>query len=288
LRKKVSVPRPTAWQAEVDRDVIEVLPLAVDGGGDRAPGWCAYVYSHPDAPEVEVFSGGINSKTVEAAGLWRQGNLLHFGFDLSPKEMNETGKNLLINSIHYIARFQQDRPITRVVSPFKGLALRHRSVILRAMAKDLGTDYLKHFVAPDLLDAIGSMDRGKVEDWFAEWGDYLRAGDDGKLVIDEEARALGAGPRTEAFFQRALAGLDQDGEPAERARRLLARYAPEGPGQNAPSTEWRKWYQEHRPYLFFSDSGGFRWYVDPLAKSRGVPSIELRGLARADVAGETQ
>ena len=44
-----------------------------------------------DAPEIEVFCGGINSKTATAAALWRQGNLLHYGFDLSPDEMNESG-----------------------------------------------------------------------------------------------------------------------------------------------------------------------------------------------------
>jgi hypothetical protein len=33
---------------------------------------------------------------------------------------------------------------------------------------------------------------------------------------------------------------------------------------------------------FLSDSGGYRWYIDPLAKKRGVKSSELRGPLRAD------
>ena len=68
-----------------------------------------------EAPEIEVFCGGINSKTATAAAFWRQGNLLHFGFDLSPDEMNTSGKEMLENAIAYIARFTDDRPI--MVSP---------------------------------------------------------------------------------------------------------------------------------------------------------------------------
>jgi hypothetical protein len=41
---------------------------------------------------------------------------------------------------------------------------------------------------------------------------------------------------------------------------------------------------ENRPYLFASDTADYRWYVDPLAKRRGVPSAELRGPKRADQA----
>ena len=46
-------------------------------------------------PEVEILCGGINDKTARAAGLWRQGNLLHFGFEQSPAELNETGRVML-------------------------------------------------------------------------------------------------------------------------------------------------------------------------------------------------
>jgi hypothetical protein len=59
------------------------------------------------------------------------------------------------------------------------------------------------------------------------------------------------------------------------------RFAPDGPvGRDAGA--WSQWHAAHAPYLFFSDWGGYRWYVDPLAKKRGVPAAELRGPARAD------
>ena len=45
---------------------------------------------------------------------------------------------------------------------------------------------------------------------------------------------------------------------------------------------WSGWYLAHEPYLFYSEWGGYRWYVDPLAKRRGVPTKDLRGSKRAD------
>jgi dipeptidyl aminopeptidase/acylaminoacyl peptidase len=46
---------------------------------------------------------------------------------------------------------------------------------------------------------------------------------------------------------------------------------------------WRPWWEENKPYLFFSDTGGYRWYIDPLAKKKAVPTKELQGSARASL-----
>ena len=53
---------------------------------------------------------------------------------------------------------------------------------------------------------------------------------------------------------------------------------------DAAAEAWSAWIGAHRDVLFFSESGGYRWYVDPLAKRRGVPTAKLRGPARADAA----
>ncbi len=91
-------------------------------------------------------------------------------------------------------------------------------------------------------------------------------------------------PRSSAcgpdFFARALPALEEPGR-SEQARRLLVHYAPDGPGFDAPAEAWRKWWRDNGPYLFFSDTGGYRWYLDPLAKKKGVPTAQLRGPARA-------
>jgi hypothetical protein len=84
------------------------------------------------------------------------------------------------------------------------------------------------------------------------------------------------------FFPKAIAAL-RDDKTKTAAANVLARYAPEGPGAVADAAAWEKWWQENSPYLFYSELGGYRWYVDPLAKKRGVPSKDLRGPLRADV-----
>jgi len=75
------------------------------------------------------------------------------------------------------------------------------------------------------------------------------------------------------------------GSAEERARggRLVGRYLPDAKGLDAGAL--RAWVAANRAYLFASDTGDYRWYVDPLAKRRGVPSAELRGPRRADGAG---
>ena len=96
-------------------------------------------------------------------------------------------------------------------------------------------------------------------------------------------RPQGRGHRRLApeFFERCLAALDRPGEACDRARGLLARYAPEGPGRDASASAWDGWWKANRDYLFFGEIGGYRWYLDPLAKLRGVPTARLRGPARA-------
>ena len=87
----------------------------------------------------------------------------------------------------------------------------------------------------------------------------------------------------EDFFGRMIADLRGDGEAAERAQRLLKRYVPIGPNKGG-ADEWAAWWKSNQPYLFASDVGDYCWYIDPLAKKRGVPSIDLRGPKRADSA----
>ena len=75
--------------------------------------------------------------------------------------------------------------------------------------------------------------------------------------------------------------VQSGGDKAEAVRRLLNRYAPDGPEAVAPLEKWQLWWKENAPYLFFTDFGGYKWMIDPLAKKRGIPTAQLRGAARA-------
>jgi hypothetical protein len=260
--------------------MVALLPLVADPKQSFEPGWCTYTGDF-DSPEVEVFCGGLNSKIPTAAAIWRQGNLLHFGFEPSPAALNAAGRALLVNAVVYISRITEDRPIPRTPSPFEGVTPVARAGPDRLFRRpDPSPDYLASYFSAEARAAGNAKDPAAFKRWYRENRAFLRAdAKTGKLILDGEAKALGVAPAEPGFFAKVTAALS-GGWSAERARHLLRRYAPQGPA-SGDGAAWQKWWEENRPYLFFSDSGGYRWYVDPLAKKRKVPSARLRGADRA-------
>ncbi len=276
--KAKAMPVPEAWRDELaDQKTVDLIPL-VDGEAKLPAGWCTYPWGF-DAPDVEVFCGGQNEKTVTAAAVWRQGFLVHFGFEPSPAQLNDAGKALLVNAIAYAARCAEDRPVTRVLSPFK-------TSKRAAMPREKARLYLK---TPEQLDSwlngtikgeLAALPVERREARYRELEPFLVAGEGNRFEIDATLFAWKVGNRDVAFFTRCEEALRAGGDDAAKARALLARYVPEGPGGDANADAWTKWIGANRPFVFFSDVGGFRWFVDALAKARGVPSASLRGAAR--------
>jgi hypothetical protein len=280
----LSISTPESFGPAIEDLNIEVLPLVSDRNGSHPPGWCTYTYEHEDAPELEVMCGGVNSKTPRAGAVWRQGNLLHFGFEPSPEEMNQTGRDLLLNAICYISRFTEDRPIVHTPCVFvQDKRIFDRGAIGRLLAnRARHLDDLKYYLSEETYRQVENKNSQDVRAWYDRVRGYLYADADAKLAVDTEAQALGVSPASAEFLSRAIAGLHEP-RLAEQSRRLLVRYAPEGPGARAAEEKWRSWVEQNRSYLFFTDGGGYRWYIDPLAKHRGVPTNQLRGEARASL-----
>ncbi len=271
---------------------VAVLPL-VDGdppvGNRRSQwknGWCTYSSDFEGLPDVEFFCGGINTKTPTAAGLWRQGNLMHFGFEQSPAEMNKIGRGLLVNAIVYISRFTEDRPIARTPSVFANRQIpRSRGYARNTIHKpERDLRWVSYYVNTDVVAraAAEGWDRAKWIQWYDANEDWMGPDSEGKAAVDEHAKALDIAFATTELFEKGIPLLRSTNEKTASARDLLARYSPSGPGRAASVEEWSKWWNANRPYLFFSEAGRYQWYIDPLAKKRGVPSKELRGAARAD------
>ena len=283
--KTIPVPTPDGWKSDNAGGTVNALPLVLDPKGQHEPGWCTYTYEHEQAPELEVLCGGINSKTPRAGAIWRQGNLLHFGFECSPARMNEAGQALLVNCVVYIARFTEDRPIVRTPCVFvQGTRLFDRDAIARRLEhSDADLNLLQYYVAKQTYEALKGKSRAEMQEWFKQARDYLHADVAGLLTIDTDAQSFKIPPATIRFIEEAIATLSDPGSGA-LARRLLNRYVPDGPGKNATRENWEWWLSKNRPYLFFSDMGGYHWYLDPLAKSRGVSTASLRGEARATLA----
>lgn len=282
LRQMTPVNTPEDFRFALTQPKINVLPLVRDPKAPHDAGWCTYTYEHEQAPELEVICGGINHKTPRAGAIWRQGHLLHFGFAAAPDQMTEAGQALLVNAICYIARFTEDRPVVHTPCVFvQGKRIFDRGAIARLVTepeRDLKS--LKYYVDKPTYAKLADKSREEVGKWYQGVAGYLHADAEGLLTVDADAQGLGIEPNQAHFFEQAAAALGEPGHESA-ARRLLARYAPDGPGAGASANAWHAWAKENRPYLFFSDTGGYRWYVDPLAKRRGVPTAKLRGPARA-------
>lgn len=276
---------PEAFRPAVTNTSVRMLPLVRDQSREWKAGWCTYPDGFENNPDIEVICGGENEKMAGAAACWRQGNLLHFGFEQSPAEMNEAGQRLLLNCIAYISRFTEDRPIAVTPSIFAGAVALPRAYLDRRLRDKGDTSEIDWIASKSVLDALKGKTSEEIRTWYAENRGFLRPGWDAKLEVDKKARAIGAAVDSLEFFEKAIAAMRTGGEAGRRAFRVLADYAPDQAPKKAIASEWENWLAENRPYLFFSDQGDYAWYVDPLAKKRGIPTDQLRGPARASKPG---
>lgn len=287
IQATTNIPTPEQFVHELKTNTtIAVLPL-VDNIrnfhtviNDYARGWSSHYYEFADLPDVEVFSGGINEQTPRSAAFWRQGNLLHFGFEQSPAEMNAAGRAMLVNAVVYISHFTEDRPIDITLSVFGP----DRIAVSRKRAQGYFTRFpreIPNIFSAGTLAAFDWHNATNAQAWFESERPWIHPNAGNFLEVDTDAKTLNVQFDSPELFPKAIAAL-RDEKTKAAAASVLARYAPEGPGAGADADAWDKWWHDNSPYLFYSELGGYRWYVDPLAKKRGVPSKDLRGPMRAD------
>ena len=196
--------------------------------------------------------------------------------------MNDWGRALLVDAITYISRFTEDRPIMTTPSPFAGQEFASRRHIEDIMRRGDGWwDFLQSYFDQRALNRRGHEDSGGLHEVVSKVRDCLAPNSENLLRVDDDAKAINLYPGRREFFDRAIVDLGRPGREAERARRMLNRYVPEGPGPDAMGQAWADWWKANADYLFFGEAGGYRWYLDPLAKARCVPTGQLRGPARA-------
>lgn len=283
LGKSIDIEVPDAWKDEIKEPQVRVLPLVSNPDQRYPDGWCTYTYEHVQAPELELICGGVNAKTPKASAVWRQGNLLHFGFEQHPGELNENGQAILANSITYIARFTEDRPIVRTPSSFySSVRLLDRGVIDRLVkneSRDL-EQYLNFYLSEEERELMRGKKRSELAAWFESVRGFVHADKRGRFKIDPDAEAFGVAIDSSDFIPALIDAMDGTEERRGLARRLRERYVAIGPDETS-SIAWQQWWTAHKDYLFSSDTGGFQWQLDSLAQKRNVPSKDLRGAARA-------
>jgi hypothetical protein len=184
--------------------------------------------------------------------------------------MTPSARQVFVNAIVYMSRFGGQGPLAPKKSMGRDWALVRLS--FASHWKDgVPPDYVRQSFAPGLWKQAESevpsppdakvtpFSPDKLRELIRANLEYLRH--DGRaFLIDEDAKALGKSTRSLAILDVISARLGEDGEDAV-SRRLLARYLPEhAPDDAATLTAW---LAANRDKLFFSDVGGYRWFVDP-------------------------
>ena len=287
IKATTTIPTPKDFLGELKTSTVQVL-LLIDNIQnydrvieDHARGWSTHYFEFASVPEVEIFSGGINEQTPKSSAFWRQGNLLHFGFEQSPTELNAIGRAMLLNGIAYISRFSQDRPIDVTPSVFAEEKIGTSRRRARNYFFSGHVEWATNYISAATLTTFNWRDPEAGKAWIETNGMWLRPGPGNFLEIDAEARALGVPFDAPDFLSKTIAAM-RDEKTKASALLLLSRYAPEGPGAKADAAAWDSWWRENSSYVLYSELGCYRWYIDPLAKSRGIPTASLRGPARAD------
>jgi hypothetical protein len=248
-------------------------------------GWCVTA-SQMQGAEIECMCGGINSKQPTHGGLWRQGNLLHFGFEPSPSEYNETGRKLLVNAVVYISRFTTDRPIVRsksILDPGPG-ASKHWFDFMLTSPKAKVEDLAAWFAAP-WGEQIGKLEMAEARAFVNERMPALWV-EGTKFTFDADALQLGVDLQKPGVVRQLadMLRLRRYGYLGRRtggSRKALAHeVGGRRPGRRHDGEQLGQLAEEGDALCF--DWHSHVWRVDPLAIRRVAKSADLRGPARAD------
>lgn len=214
-------------------------------------------YGFEDSPDCEYVSGGLNSKGPKSMALGREGNFFLWGFCASPEEMTPAARKVFLNTIVYMKRFDGRKPLVAKKSRSREWALNY--------ARYLGDERLRKYgrtlYGKEILDGTGE-DPKKIEALVRADFEYLYVAG-GRFVVDADAKALGISNRKRELLERCIAMLAGSRE-STRALRLLERYTSEEHGNDAKA--WRTWFEQNREQLFFSDVGGYKFFVRPKSK----------------------
>jgi hypothetical protein len=232
----------TTWKVQTGK-----FPEEIDVGLVSGP------WGFEDSPDAERISGGINSKGPDSVAIGRHGNFLLWGFAGDPVEMTESGRRVFINAVCYMKRFDGRTPLAPRTA-------KSRDILPLYFAygdKVAGQDWFKKMFSEDVRTATG-LERAKLESWYRENLEWIRA-DNGVFGTDADMKSLGVSNRKPEFFDAVLARLAKD-DKDELAWRVVRRYVPGIESDSAAAV--RRWVEENRARLFFTDVGGYRWFLN--------------------------
>jgi hypothetical protein len=221
-------------------------------------GLVADPYGFEDSPDAEWISSGVNSKGPRSVALGRHGNFFMWGFFADPSLMTESGKRVFVNTINYMKQFDGQRPLIAKTAQSRDWALVYSGYVRQFADDPKMKEFLDGLFEDGIKEEVG-LDADELEKYFHDNLELLHPGKH-SFVIDEDLEQLGVSNRKLEFFDALVARLAKDPDDP-LVPLLLDRYAK----SLTTAAELVDWLKQNRQALFFSDVGGFRWFVDKRA-----------------------
>jgi hypothetical protein len=217
----------------------------------------ARAYGFTDSPDAEVLAVGFNhGKEYGAVGVGRHGNFLQWGYSAPPSKMTEAGQKFLLNCICYIHRFDGKAPLIHTNSSHRMNAIRLARLINEIEDKK----FFSHAFSDELMAKYQGDPNGLTEYYRDDLELVYR---DRIYIVDAELKSLGLDSnRTLSTLDRLIDLLD-DRSHAETARQVLARYTDFADKRFKSTRAWRSWFERNKDRIFFSDVGGYKFFVVP-------------------------
>jgi hypothetical protein len=215
-------------------------------------------YGFEDSPDAEAIALGFNwGKEYGAVGIGRHGNILQWGYIGLPAQMTEAGRKLFLNCICYIHRFDGQRPIVHTTSSHRLNAIRLALLIDQIENKS----FFSYAFTPELMQEYKGNPKG-LADYYRQNLEFIYRDPHRHLTyqIDSDLKDLGLESNRTVETLGKLIQLLRDRRQAKKAARLLSRYTDES--RSSPD-QWQQWFDQNKDRIFFSDVGGYKFFVVP-------------------------
>ena len=206
-------------------------------------------YGFEDSPDAEILAVGFNhGKAYGDVGIGRQANVLQWGYCDPPSQMTEAGRQLFLNCIHYIRRFDGKTPLVR----WQGVG--RTNALLSASFLKIITEKKKFFTGtfPDDLWEKYQSDPDGLLAYYRENLELVYW--DRGYRVDNDLKSLGLESNRKVETLERLFELLKDETHAQTARRLLDRYTD---GHTTFD------FKNGRDRIYFTDVGGYKFKVVP-------------------------
>ena len=231
----------------------------VQRSGKEYGGVVSHAYGFTDSPDAEALVLGLNrGKEFGAIGIGRHGNFLQWGYSAPPSQMTDSGKKLFINCICYIAKFNGKLPLVRRQGSPREDALSLGAVADRIKDEKFFPQTFGAELSDDYKNNPDKIVQYYVENFELVYRQFSNL--EGGYRVDKELKSLGISSNRKIATLEKLIELLDDPEKSQAAKTALARYSDlsfETPEQ------WRQWLQQNRDRIFFSDFGGYKFFVTP-------------------------